>query len=704
MKHLFYFIIITLLLPSACSQEHISSKFDKFGIAGTILVNSDTTFVLIKDFFPAEDNIISCSAKGYTIRYNPGSDTILLINTDSTKIASLLEINTRGEKASIIVQNRMKFKYNTPQPFLYTLYSSEDTITVQSTKLFTSYIVLWQNSNISKFVKYEVSDSIRLLKIKIPYCAGDFERSYIRVYAASDSAVSNDILIPLKNGKVITDFNNLTRKDRFNQIMYSLMIDRFCDGDSLNTKKLNSPEVLPKVDYFGGDMAGVLLKIKSGFFNELGINTIWLSPVIQNPFDAWGQIEDPKTKFSGYHGYWPYFITKIDSRFGNDKILEDIIKEAHSRNINILLDYVSNHMFINSPTLKAHPDWVTSNITPDGRPNFQLWDEFRLTTWFDKHIPSLDLGKKYVYEPMTDSALIWLQKFDIDGFRHDATKHVPDVYWRTLTQKIVKKYPKRTFFQIGETYGSSELISSYVKKGMLDAQFDFNIYDSFIYSVIDKEGSFINLATTINNSMRTYGFHNLMGLISGNQDRPRFISLAGGALNKDEDSKLAGWKRNIGVGNEIGYERVSMLNALIMTLPGVPCIYYGDEYGQPGANDPDNRRWMKFDGYSKKEKQLRDELVKLIKLRKMKLPLIFGDFYELFSDRDAFAYCRMYMGEIIISAFNKSSEEINLRLLLPVNLSKDSLTAYKGKIISSNANMLEIKVQKNSFSIIQANY
>ena len=88
----------------------------------------------------------------------------------------------------------------------------------------------------------------------------------------------------------------------------------------------------------------------------------------------------------------------------------------------------------------------------------------------------------------------------------------------------------------------------------------------------------------------------------------------------------------------------------------------------------------------------------------MKLPLIFGDYYELYTDKDAFAYCRMYMGEIIIIALNKSSEEINLKLVLPVNLSKDSLTEFKGKIISSKVNELEINVQENSFSIIQANF
>ena len=138
-----------------------------------------------------------------------------------------------------------------------------------------------------------------------------------------------------------------------------------------------------------------------------------MSPITQNPYDAWGQNKDPKTKFSGYHGYWPIFITKIDDRFGNEKVLKELLDEAHKRGINVILDYVANHMHINSPTLTAHPDWVTPKTTPDGRPNLQLWDEFRLTTSFDNHIPSLDLERQYVYEPMTDSALLWLKNFEI---------------------------------------------------------------------------------------------------------------------------------------------------------------------------------------------------------------------------------------------------------------------------------------------------
>ena len=91
--------------------------------------------------------------------------------------------------------------------------------------------------------------------------------------------------------------------------------------------------------------------------------------------------------------------------------------------------------------------------------------------------------------PMTDSAMFWLTNYGIDGFRHDATKHIPEIFWRTLTGKVKRQVVAKTnqpVFQIGETYGSHELIKSYISTGMLDAQFDFNMYDIVMEYKIKK--------------------------------------------------------------------------------------------------------------------------------------------------------------------------------------------------------------------------
>lgn len=480
-------------------------------------------------------------------------------------------------------------------------------------------------------------------------------RSYLRVFAADEEYVYNDLLLPMEDGKIITDAKQLNRHDQQAQVLYSLMIDRFYNGNTANDRKLNSEEVLDIVDYQGGDIAGITKKIEDGYFEMLGINTLWISPITQNPNDAWGcyvfkngNKYDPSktyTKFSGYHGYWPIYATQLDDRFGTDKEFKTLLSTAHAHGMNVVLDYVANHMHINSPTLQAHPDWHTDSILPDGRRNFELWDEARLTTWFDKHIPTLDLERPEVCEAMTDSALYWLEAFELDGYRHDACKHIPLDYWRMLGQKIASRWPGRPIWMIGETYGSPELIGSYVKSGMLNAQFDFNVYFTAREAICGLKP----MSEVMDNelvSLATYGSHHTMGNISGNHDQIRFASIAGGAIDISSQGKEEGWTQEVGIGDaEKAYKRALLLEVLNLTLPGVPCIYQGDEYAEVGGNDPDNRHMMRFDGLNEQEEAMREEVAELIKLRKSSMALLYGEFIPMESNEDIIKYQRVYLGE-----------------------------------------------------------
>jgi glycosidase len=442
---------------------------------------------------------------------------------------------------------------------------------------------------------------------------------------------------------------------------------------------MNSPEVLDIVDYQGGDIAGITKKIKEGFFAELGITTIWISPITQNPWDAWGMYPFPNgnkydstktyTKFSGYHGYWPIFATAVDKRFGTDEELRTLLSTAHANNMNVVLDYVANHMHINSPTLQQNPTWHTDSILPDGRRNFELWDEARLTTWFDVHIPTLDLEREEVCGPMTDSALYWLENFDFDGFRHDACKHIPLNYWRELGQKMKQRFPDRHIWMIGETYGDTELIGSYVKTGMLNAQFDFNIYHTAIDVLGKPKQSLTRINKTIMESLAAYGSHHTMGNISGNHDKCRFISLAGGAVSWDESDKAAGWTRHVGVtanGDQEkeahAYKMAMLLEMINFTIPGVPCVYQGDEYGEAGANDPDNRHMMKFDGLDKSQSAFRVKVQELAKIRRQNIALLYGEYIPVNCSDDTLHFQRVYMGQVvdvIIHLNGESSISIN---------------------------------------------
>lgn len=627
----------------------------------------------------------------------------MLENADSLKVSEPYDISDNGDGTYTLTWDEQALEYGTLTVF-YAGDSAQVPIT-PSTLMKPLLYTKGANGNTFTFGTLEITEQLtfdvyvdnrlldgscftpseNLITITLPSLPAG--RHFARVFATSNGIRTNDLLIPLDGNQPITDATQLTRHDHEAQVLYSLMIDRFCNGNKANDQPLNSEEVLPIVDYMGGDVKGITKKIEEGFFDSLGITTIWVSPVTQNPLDAWGYYPfkqnadgsfnnkyDPSkdhTKFSGYHGYWPIYNTCLDRRFATDAEFRQMIDAAHKHNMNVILDYVANHMHINSPTLQAHPDWVTDSIAPDGKPNFERWDDYRLTTWFDKHIPTLDLERTEVCQAMTDTALYWIENYELDGFRHDACKHIPLQYWRMFGHKLAQRYPKRDTWMIGETYGSPELIGSYVKTGMLNAQFDFNIYHTAIDAIgLRPEHSIAEINDKILESAAAYGSHHTMGNISGNHDKARFISIAGGALKWDEDPyKEAGWTREVGAGDSIkGYKRSLLLNALNLTIPGVPCIYQGDEYGQTGANDPDNRHMMRFDGYNQYEQRYLQCIKELIKLRRANLPLIYGEYIPLINDKEHLAFARTFMGHTVLVVLNNSEQAFDADIQLPFGL------------------------------------
>jgi cyclomaltodextrinase / maltogenic alpha-amylase / neopullulanase len=584
-------------------------------------------------------------------------------------------------------------------PSLSTLRSEETQFTVGVKNKVKEFFVLWENYRLDqKFVK---SDSAGLT-ITIPRKARQFGRSFIRAWAVNSTGPSNEILVPLHNGRVITDPAELTRHDKETMVIYFLMVDRFFNGDTANDAPLKDPQVDPKLNFQGGDLAGVMQKIKDGYFSGLGVNTIWISPITQNPPDAWAEYPPPHRKFSGYHGYWPVTFTTVDNHFGNGSDFAALVTEAHDQNLNILLDYVSNHVHKECWLYKQHPDWVTPFLLKDKRKNLRLWDEQRLTTWFDEFLPTLDLSNPEVYQMVSDSALFWAKNYHIDGFRHDATKHVPEIYWRTLTRKINEQVvipEERPFYQIGETYGSRELIRSYINPGELDGQFDFDLYFNARTIFATPGGSFTDLVPNLQESFNYYGEHNLMGNITGNQDQARFISYASGALSFEEDAGAAGWKRDIEVKDTTGYRRLASLIAFNMTIPGIPVIYYGDEYGMPGANDPDNRRMMKFD-LTPREAANKTLVQQLIRLRKDHLALTYGDFRTIRVTDKVLIYMRSYFGQVAYVIMNKDNSLRTIEFEIPEPFRNIVLRNNFGNSFNMKDNKVTLSLAGNSFEIL----
>ncbi|MFN3939382.1 MAG: alpha-amylase family glycosyl hydrolase, partial [Chitinophagales bacterium] len=185
-------------------------------------------------------------------------------------------------------------------PFITTQKFNNKNIWLTHENAVDKWFVLWNNISLH----YAEADS-HAIKITIPPQAVFEKRSHIRVYAYNNAGESNDILIPLEYGEVITDASMLERTDFQRNIMYFVFIDRFMNGDKSNDKKVDDTRVLPRANYYGGDIAGVQQKINEGYFQDLGFNAIWISPVNQNPMGAYQEYPEPRRWFTGYHGYWP---------------------------------------------------------------------------------------------------------------------------------------------------------------------------------------------------------------------------------------------------------------------------------------------------------------------------------------------------------------------------------------------------------------
>jgi len=553
-------------------------------------------------------------------------------------------------------------------------------------------------------------DSIAIEKNKIIVDLADYEfgeRDLLRLAVTKEGRTTNFQNVFLANGNPIS---NSSKFDWYDGIIYSLMIDRFSDGDTSLNNSVIHDSLSSKANYMGGDLQGVINKLNDSYFDSLGINTIWISPVYDNPNIAFREYPAPHRWYSGYHGYWPISSTKIEEKFGNMEKLKELVNIAHNHNIKILLDFVSNHVHKDHPYYQKHKNWFGQLDLPDGRKNIRFWDEFRLTTWFEPYLPSFDyLGSKEVLDSVTENAIWWLKETGADGFRHDAVKHVPNKFWRELTKKLKREIeiPRNTkVYQVGETFGSYDLISSYVNNGQLSAQFNFNLYDVALPTFINSDMSFSGLDKEMQKTFSVYGALHLMSNIMDSHDKNRFMSFADGDLNVSQWSATEeGWNNPPKVENPNNYKKLTLYMAYMNTIPGLPVIYYGSEFGMTGASDPDNRRMMRFEEeLTEFEKSTMSDVSKIIKLRNKNTALRYGDFYKLIADENVYAYVRSDYNQRVLIILNKSDKQESRTIVFPEFYKSNKLISLiDGREIEINSNSVNFVIDGMNFNIYKIN-
>jgi glycosidase len=511
--------------------------------------------------------------------------------------------------------------------------------------------------------------------------------STLRIFSEANGVAGNTLQARIKNGKLYHSQQTEFWEDA---IIYSLMVDRFNDGDSSNNRPIEHPELAKQANFNGGDLQGVIHKLQEGYFDKLGINTIWISPINKTTEKAFREWPEPHRYFTGYHGYWPVSATEVEPRFGNMKLFKKLVQLAHRNGIKVLIDFISNHTHIEHDFYKKHPSWFGKYELENGEKNIRRWDEYRLTTWFDQFLPSFDyLHSDSALNVMTDNAIWWLKESGVDGFRHDASKHVPYPFWKLLTRKIktqINPYRKMDVYQIGETFGGDELIKSFVNPAMFDAQFNFNQFFTGRSVFVEKTGDFKDLAKVIDKSLQVYGYHHIMGNIMDSHDQTRMMGLLEGDVTLSGNSAERAWdKVPISVDSSTTYEKELLYLNYLLTTPGVPIIYYGDEIGMTGANDPDNRRMMRFGAeLTDAEKRQQVQISKLIQLRRKYSSLRNGDWNLVYAAKNILVYTRGNSEERLLTAINKSHTTSKTELHLPPWLVNRTTTLLWGEGKISN--------------------
>jgi neopullulanase len=473
-------------------------------------------------------------------------------------------------------------------------------------------------------------------------------------------------------------------------LLYFVMTDRFSNGNADNDKPVEGVDW--RTNYQGGDFAGVTQKIADGYFDDLGVGAIWLSWPVDNPdgFHVGGRPSEhycdmnPKTaqytetQYTGYHGYWPSKLYKTDEHFGTLDELQDLVVAAHQHGIRILLDFTANHVHESSPFFQDHKDDNFFHF-PDEICQDVGWDTKPITCWFTSYLPDLNYSNPASVNEVLDYAIWWAKQTGADGFRLDAVKHIEFEFITALRSRVKKELELTDidFYIVGETFtGKTDVIKSFIGPDKIHGQFDFPANLNMLKGFATYQEGLDTMDEAIRGYKAYYGNSALMSNFIGNHDIARFISQASGMISCglwDVVSNIAqGWLNPPDAPSDYApYQKLQLAFTYAMTVPGVPLVYYGDEFGMPGAGDPDNRRMMRFgNDLSQHEKDTLAFLKKLGMARREHPVLAKGDWTQsLWSEVDFLAYGRIMAGERAVIMLNRGDQDKSGDLnLLPTTI------------------------------------
>ncbi|WP_313339061.1 glycoside hydrolase family 13 protein [Sedimentibacter sp.] len=467
-------------------------------------------------------------------------------------------------------------------------------------------------------------------------------------------------------------------------IIYHIFIDRFYREKLLNknTKRKiiirndwgGIPNYIPdeneKInnnDFFGGNIEGIIKKLP--YLNELGVTAIYLSPI----FEAYSN-----------HKYDIGDYLKIDPMFGDEAALSQLCKEAGKYGMGVILDGVFSHtgddsIYFNKygsynsigayqSKLSRYYDWYT----------FNKWNDDYVSWWGIKTLPEVNEENEIYIDFITgeNGVIKHWQNVGIKGWRLDVADELPDNFLNILRNSVKSHNPDS--FIVGEVWEDAANKFSYNKLkeyfcgNQLDSVTNYPLKDALIHYVKNKDcGALYETMNSIVEKYPPQAVNGLMNII-GTHDTERILTVLGSEARPKSKEERAKYKLN---NKEIkkGIELLKIASLLQFTLPGVPCIYYGDEAGAEGFEDPFNRLCYPW---GNENLGILNHYKFLSSLRKNNL-FKDGKYKCIIHDREVFAFERYNQKNRVIIAVNLSNETITLKF-------KENMKEYKKGITNNN--------------------
>ena len=404
------------------------------------------------------------------------------------------------------------------------------------------------------------------LRLKPKTRAGDVS---IKVKTPSGATRATLPLLPRSSqqGK----FQGITRDD----VIYLIMPDRFADGDPSNNQPKGAAagtyDRSAAKTYHGGDLKGIQEHLP--YLKDLGVTALWITPIYDN---------DDST--SDYHGYGAVDEYAVEDHFGTMKDYQALVAAAHQLGLKVLLDMVPNHVGPKHPWAASQPapNWLhgttehhlnTDYYYPPVTDPHAVKANYvsALEGWFANVLPDLAQENPLVAEYLLQNALWWTESGGLDGFRIDTFPYVPRAFWAYYHNGLFSTYPH--FFTVGEVYDFNPTVTSYWAGGQtgfdgidtrLTTPFDFPM--NFAIRETVAHGASAKKIVEVLRQDRLYPHPELLVTFIGNHDMTRFLTDANGSR-----------------------EKLKLAFSLLATLRGIPQLYYGDEIGMTGGDDPDNR-------------------------------------------------------------------------------------------------------------------